>query len=135
VGRSGRSHLTRTRRGSHRTELPPTRRLAMTDATLRAWAYLSRVIEPPCAELGALVRRVGPVEAAERVRRGQVDDVVARRTEARRESGRSAADSELLDRRGGCLITPDGAEWPTLAFAAFGGAAGEKPQGRPTFTL
>ena len=36
----------------------------MTDATLRAWAYLSRVIEPPCAELGALVRRVGPVEAA-----------------------------------------------------------------------
>ena len=36
----------------------------MTDATLRAWAYLSRVIESPCAELGVLVRRAGPVEAA-----------------------------------------------------------------------
>ncbi len=42
----------------------------MTDPTLRAWAYLSRVAEPPCAELAALVRRVGPVEAADRVRRG-----------------------------------------------------------------
>jgi predicted Rossmann fold nucleotide-binding protein DprA/Smf involved in DNA uptake len=43
----------------------------MTDLTLRAWAYLSRVVEPPCAELAALVARVGPIEAAERVRRGQ----------------------------------------------------------------
>ena len=84
----------------------------MTDATLRAWAYLSRVIEPPCAELGALVRRVGPVEAAERVRRGEVDDVVARRTEARREIDRSAADLEQLNRRGGRLITPADDEWP-----------------------
>src|ERR1700684_4441981 len=102
----------------------------MTDATLRAWAYLSRVTEPPCAELGALVRRAGPVEAAERVRRGQVDDVVARRTEARCEINRAAADLELLNRRGGRLIMPDDDEWPTLAFAAFGGAAGGKARGR-----
>ncbi|MGH3633343.1 MAG: hypothetical protein ACRDTS_04430, partial [Mycobacterium sp.] len=27
----------------------------MSDPTLRAWAYLSRVAEPPCAELAALV--------------------------------------------------------------------------------
>ena len=107
----------------------------MTDATLRAWAYLSRVVEPPCAELDALVRRVGPVEGAERVRRGHVDDVVARRTEARREIDRSAADLEALNRRGGRLITPDDDEWPTLAFAAFGGAAGAKPQGRPPLVL
>ena len=58
----------------------------MTDLTLRAWAYLSRVVEPPCAELAALVSGVGPIEAAERVRRGLVDDVLARHTEARRES-------------------------------------------------
>src|SRR6202012_3038394 len=112
VGRSGRSHLTRTRRGSHRTELPPTRRLAMTDATLRAWTYLSRVIEPPCAELGALVRRVGPVEAAERVRRGQVDEVVAPRTEARCEIGRSGAFLKLQFQKGGRLTTPDTAQSP-----------------------
>ena len=42
----------------------------MTDLTLHTWAYLSRVVEPPCAELAALVDRVGPIDAAERVRRG-----------------------------------------------------------------
>jgi DNA processing protein len=93
------------------------------DPALRAWAYLSRVAEPPCAELAALVQRVGPVEAAERIRRGLVDDNLARRTEARREIDRSAADLEMLARRGGRLITPDDDEWPLLAFAAFRGAA------------
>jgi DNA processing protein len=89
----------------------------MTDLTLRAWAYLSRVVEPPCAELAALVNGVGPIEAAERVRRGQVDDVPARQlgvdeTEARREIDRAADDLELLARRDGRLITPDDDEWP-----------------------
>jgi DNA processing protein len=108
----------------------------MTDPTLRAWAYLSRVVEPPCAELAALVGRVGPVEAAERVRRGQVDDVLARHTEARREIDRTADDLDLLARRGGRLVTPDDDEWPTLAFAAFrGDAVAAKPQGRPPLVL
>ncbi len=31
----------------------------MTDELARAWAYLSRVAEPPCPELSALARRVG----------------------------------------------------------------------------
>jgi DNA processing protein len=108
----------------------------MTDLTLRAWAYLSRVVEPPCAELAALVDRVGPIEAADRVRRGQVDDKLARHTDARREIDRAADDLELLARRGGRLITPDDDEWPTLAFAAFGGdALAAKPQGRPPQAL
>jgi DNA processing protein len=108
----------------------------MTELTLRAWAYLSRVVEPPCAQLAALVDRAGPVEAAERVRRGQVDDVLARHTEARREIDRAADDLELLARRGGRLITPDDDEWPILAFTAFGGdAVAVKPQGRPPLVL
>jgi DNA processing protein len=107
----------------------------MTDVTLRAWAYLSRVVEPPCAELAALVGRVGPVEAAERVRRGEVGDALAQRTEARREIDWAAEDLELLARRGARLITPGDDEWPTLAFAAFGGAAAAKPQGRPPLVL
>ncbi|POX89635.1 DNA-protecting protein DprA [Mycobacterium kansasii] len=90
---------------------------------LAAWAYLSRVAEPPCAELAALVRRVGPLEAADRVRRGQVDGDLARHTQARRGIDRAAADLDLLMRRGGRLITPDDDEWPVLAFAAFGGSA------------
>ncbi|MGA9489708.1 MAG: DNA-processing protein DprA [Mycobacterium sp.] len=105
----------------------------MTDATPRAWAYLSRVAESPCAELAALVCRVGPVEAAERVRRGDVDESLARHTDARREIDRAAEDLDLLARRGGRLISPDDAEWPSLAFTAF--AAGAKPQGRPPLVL
>jgi DNA processing protein len=108
----------------------------MTGLTLRAWAYLSRVVEPPCAELAALVDRVGPVEAAERVRTGQVDDSLAHRVEARREIDRAAADLEWLARRGGRLITPDDAEWPMLAFTAFGSVAvAARPQGRPPLVL
>src|SRR5271155_1550917 len=108
----------------------------MTDPTLRAWAYLSRAVEPPCAELAALVHRVGPIEAAERVRRGKVDDVLARHTEARREIDRATEDLDLIARRGGRLITPSEDEWPTLAFAAFGGdAVAARPQGRPPLVL
>jgi len=100
-----------------------------------AWAYLSRVAEPPCPELAALVRCVGPQEAADRVRRGLVIDDLARHTEARREIDRAAEDLELLARRGGRLITPDGDEWP-LAFAAFGGAAATlRPRGGPPLVL
>ncbi|MGH3562056.1 MAG: DNA-processing protein DprA [Mycobacterium sp.] len=112
-----------------------------TEATLRAWAYLSRVAEPPCPQLAVLVKRVGPVDAAERIRRGRVDDGLAKHTEARREIDRAAADLELLTRRGGRLITPDDSEWPLLAFTAFGGAAAQatpcraKSQCRPPIVL
>lgn len=98
-------------------------------AALRAWAYLSRVAEPPCAGLAALVRRVGPIEAAERVRRGSVDDDLGRHTEARRDIDSSAADLEMLARRGGRLITPADDEWPLLAFAAFRGAEARRRAG------
>ncbi|HUB54097.1 MAG TPA: DNA-processing protein DprA [Mycobacterium sp.] len=108
----------------------------MTYLTLRAWAYLSRVVEPPCAELAALVDRVGPAEAAERVRRGQVSDELACRVEARREIDRAADDLEWLARRDGRLITPDDDEWPMLALAAFGSdTVAAKPQGRPPLVL
>ena len=105
-------------------------------ARLRAWAYLSRVAESPCVELGALVGQVGPEEAAQRVRRGEVGDELARRTEGRRELDCAAEDLELLHRRGGRLVTPDDDEWPVLAFASFGGApVRDKPQGRPPLAL
>ena len=94
---------------------------------LRAWAYLSRVAEPPCAELAALAQAVGPVEAAERVRRGLVSDTLLRHTEARRQIDRATADLEWLAARGGRLITPDCDEWPVLAFTAFTGAGSRAP--------
>lgn len=102
----------------------------------RAWAYLSRVAEAPCPGLAELTRKVGVAEAAERVRRGEVGDVVAERTEARRDIDCAAADLELLYQRGGRLVTPDDAEWPALALASFAGAPlRDKPQGRAPLAL
>lgn len=104
--------------------------------TSPAWAYLSRVAEVPCAELAELVGRVGPVEAAERVRRGAVAQPLARRTEARRDIDCAAEDLELLHRRGGRLVTADDDEWPALAFSAFLGApVRDKPEGLAPLAL
>ncbi|MGY4710024.1 DNA-processing protein DprA [Mycolicibacterium sp. CBM1] len=106
------------------------------EATVHAWAYLSRVAEPPCAELAALVGSVGPVEAAQRIRRAEVSATLAERTAARREIDSAADDLAMLQRRGGRLITPDDDEWPTLALVAFGGSAlRDKPQGHPPLVL
>ena len=109
----------------------------MTDAgAAAAWAYLVRVAEPPCPRLSALVGEVGPVEAAERVRRGEVSDDLAKRTQARREIDCAEDDLELLRRRGGRLVTPDDPEWPTLGFAAFaGGPLRDKAAGHPPLAL
>ena len=103
---------------------------------LRSWAYLSRVAEAPCDELAALIAEVGPLDATDRIRRGEVVPALAQRTEARRDMDCAATDLERLQRRGGRLITPDDDEWPTLAFAGFGGVpVRDKPQGRPPLAL
>ena len=102
----------------------------------QAWAYLSRVAEAPCAELAGLLRQAGPVEAAERIRRGDVGPALAQRTGARREVDCAAADLETLHRRGGRLLTPDDDEWPHLAFASFAGIPlRDKPQGLAPLAL
>lgn len=92
----------------------------MTDEVRRAWAYLSRVVEPPCAELAAFVAQVGPVEAAGRVKSGDVGPELLSRVVARRELDCSAKDLDVLDRMGGRLITPGDDEWPLLRFRALG---------------
>ena len=102
----------------------------------QAWAYLSRVAEAPCAELAGLLRQAGPVEAAERIRRGDVGPALAQRTGARREVDCAATDLETLHRRGGRLLTPDDDEWPHLAFASFAGIPlRDKPQGLAPLAL
>lgn len=106
-----------------------------TEAQL-AWAYLSRVAEPPCAHLMALVDDVGAIEAAARIRAGAVSPELARLTEARRELDCAADDLEHLNRRGGRLITPDDEEWPLLSFMGFGaGLVRDRAQGRPPLAL
>jgi DNA processing protein len=88
---------------------------------LLSWAYLSRVAEAPCAELSAFVAHVGPTQAAERVKRGEVSDDLARRTESRRHLDCAAEDLDRVGRLGGRLVTPADVEWPAMAFAAFAG--------------
>ncbi|WP_319432095.1 DNA-processing protein DprA [Mycobacterium sp. RTGN5] len=106
------------------------------DVRTLAWAYLSRVAEPPCDEIAALVAEVGPVQASYRVAAGELSPALRERTAARRDIHAAEADLDLLERRGGRLITPDDDEWPVLAFAAFGGSAvRDKPNGRPPLAL
>lgn len=108
----------------------------MDEVTRRAWAYVSRVAEPPNALLAELVARVGVVDAAEKIRRRDVEGRLARATEARFELDCAAGDLEILDRMGGRLVTPEDDEWPGLAFAAFNGVNREKkPQCRPPLVL
>jgi DNA processing protein len=108
----------------------------MTDPSLRAIAYLSRVAEPPCPQLADLVARVGPIEAAERVKRRDLDDNLRRATEARHEIDSAAEDLEILERMGGRLVTAADDEWPLLAFTAFDGLdVTKRPEGRPPLAL
>lgn len=108
----------------------------MTDETRRAWAYLSRVAEPPCPTLTAFVAKYGPVEAVCRIRAGLVPEDLPVRIAARSEIDCAAEDLEILDRRGGRLITPDDDEWPHLAFTAFDSDdVRKKESGRPPMVL
>ena len=108
----------------------------MTDDERLAVAYLSRVAEPPCPEVADLVRRVGPVEAAARIKLGHVDADLARRTEARREIDSAAKDLELLSRSGGRLVVADDEEWPLLSFTGFAGVDHrQRPQAHPPLAL
>lgn len=107
----------------------------MTDEARRAWAYLSRVAEPPCPELTVLAAREGPIEAAGRVKAGQVDSELLSRVEARRKFDCAAEDLDVLDRMGGRLITPDDQEWPLLRFRALRGKELKRPHAHPPLVL
>lgn len=108
----------------------------MSDTERRAWAYLSRVAEQPCAEVARLAKRVGPVDAADQIRRGSGGDELVRLTEARREIDCAAEDLEILDRMGGRLVTPGDTEWPLLPFMAFNGpTAAKRPQAHSPMVL
>jgi len=93
--------------------------LGPADETQLARAYLSRVAEPPAAELALFVEEVGPLVAAARVRRGEVPEQVAAQTSARRAVDRAAADLTAAAAVGARLLTPEHEEWPRWPFAAF----------------
>lgn len=107
-----------------------------TAAADRAWAYLSRVAEPPCPQLAALVARSGPVEAAERVKHRHIGGELLRLTEARHHIDCAAVDLETLARLGGRLITVEDDEWPLRALTSFNGFdVRRRPEGHPPLVL
>jgi DNA processing protein len=88
---------------------------------LRAWAYLSRVAEPPSTGVARLVDALGVEEAARAIRSRSVPPAhhgVLRSTAARSETNRAAEDLVTVERFGGRLLTPDDDEWPGWALHA-----------------
>ncbi|MBJ7336589.1 DNA-processing protein DprA [Mycolicibacterium sp.] len=107
----------------------------MSDELL-AWAYLSRVVEPPSREVAAYVAAVGPVEAAARIKAGEVTSTLARLTQARRDVDCAADDLDVVARLGGRLVTPEDPDWPYLAFTSFNGTpVRDRPEGHPPLAL
>lgn len=95
-----------------------------------ARAYLLQVAEPPARALAELVSVCGPVEAAERVRRGEVPTAVADETEARRQRAISAADLErAAGEHGARLIIPEDDEWPAWPLLSLSVASGRGVKG------
>ena len=85
------------------------------EPVLRARVYLSRVAEPPAPGLAVLVAEVGPVRAAELVRRGEVPERVAVETSARRAADRVDVDLAAASAGGVRLLTPEDPDWPAAS--------------------
>jgi DNA processing protein len=90
----------------------------VTDETLLARAYLSRVAEPASIPVWDLVRRVGPVAAARLINGGGGSDDVSGACAARRGHVDPCADLEAAHRHGVRLVVPESDEWPHFALAA-----------------
>jgi DNA processing protein len=99
-------------------------------AVLRARAYLLRVAEPPAKETGLLVEQMGPVAAADAIRRGDVPGPVATETRARRSTDLAENDLAAAAAAGVRLVVPESPEWPHWPFSAFA-VAGTKELAPP----
>jgi DNA processing protein len=93
----------------------------------RARAWLGRLTEPGTVDLWRYVERLGPVEAARRIRAGRAPDRVAGLTAARGGVDRSLADLRQAERCGARLVVPEDDEWPGMALHALTVATAEEP--------
>jgi DNA processing protein len=95
-----------------------------------ARAYLSAVAEPPAPALAVFAAALGPVEAAARVRRGEVPDPVGKVTSARREWDRSGEHLLAADKAGARLLIPEDEDWPAMPFLAFDRSSHDESRSR-----
>lgn len=89
------------------------------EEVLRARAYLLRTVEPPSRDLVRLIEQHGPVEVADRVRRGAVPEALLERAAARRGADTAEADLAEAAAVGARLLVPEDPQWPGWQFAAF----------------
>lgn len=94
-----------------------------------AWAYLSQVAQGPCAPLSALVGQVGPEDAADAVRCGEVPESLRAFVVGRGEVDRSEQNLEMIAALGGRLITPEDSQWPGGRMSALCAVEGSAPLG------
>lgn len=86
---------------------------------LVAWLYLLHVAEPPAPALSAFVtKQRNVIEAANRVRSGDVSEAVAEETQARRTHDFLAQDLTTAVNIGARFLTPADPQWPSWRFAA-----------------
>lgn len=89
--------------------------MSIDEQTRRAWAYLSRVAEPPHTGLREFVEAEGPRAAAAAIRLGRLPESyqgLRGATSARADHDTAAVDLERAAQIGARLVTPDDAEWP-----------------------
>ncbi|GED97618.1 DNA-processing protein DprA [Gordonia crocea] len=89
--------------------------MSTDETTRRAWAYLSRVVEPPHTGLRDFVETEGPEAAAAAIRARRLPapyDALLGPTQARAEIDTAAQDLETAARLGVRLVTPEDEEWP-----------------------
>ncbi|WP_285645892.1 DNA-processing protein DprA [Lentzea sp. NBRC 102530] len=109
----------------------PAAAVRASDTVRLARAYLSRVAEPYPGALAAFVAKVGPVEAAARVRSGEISPTVASQTSARRAEERAEADLAAIAKLGGRLVVPEDEEWPRWPLLALENIAARRCGGEP----
>lgn len=92
------------------------------DARELAWAYLSRVVEPPCPSLVDFIATRDVVEAARLIARDQLppgQEKLRAAACARRECDFSRRDLATIAGLGGRLVTEDSPDWPAWRLLAF----------------
>lgn len=100
-------------------------RAGPSPAVREAYAYLGAVTERPTAQLWDLVQSVGPVEARDRIVRGQVGSALLDQTEARRGLVDGARLLDTAHEVGARLLVPGDPGWPEWSLESL-----DRPRGR-----
>jgi DNA processing protein len=98
-----------------------------TPGVRRARAWLGRLTEPGVVDMWRYVDRLGPVEAARRIRAGRAPERIAALAAARTGTDRSLTDLRQAERCGGRFVVPEDEEWPGPALHALTLATAEEP--------